>query len=83
MSQSRRDQHQRRVAARKDADHPRSSADLADDPLQWVIRFDLSPVIAWERKAGQLLVRLRFDQLRRWQTQRFELDDDLADLVLC
>jgi hypothetical protein len=60
-SQSRRDQHQRRITVRKDADHPRSSADLADNPLQWIIRFDLSPVIAWENQVAQRLVRFRFD----------------------
>src|SRR5207244_1207205 len=42
VSQSRRDQHQRRVSVGKCSDNARASADLADDPLERVVGFDLS-----------------------------------------
>src|SRR5437868_3313817 len=48
----------------KCADHASSSANLANDALERIVRFDLPPVIARKGEVGQRLVRLGLDQLQ-------------------
>jgi hypothetical protein len=38
------------MAVGKSADHPWALANLADDPLEWIIRFDLAPVLLGNAK---------------------------------
>jgi hypothetical protein len=45
--------------------HARAPANLADDPLEWIVGLHLAPVIARKREVRQRLVRLGFDQLSR------------------
>ena len=46
------------MSVRKCADHARAPANLADDPLEWIVGLHLAPVIARKREVRQRLVRL-------------------------
>jgi len=55
----------RAVTVRESTDDARAAADLADDALEWVIRSDLSPVVAGEGKVGQRFLAMVGDQVSR------------------
>ena len=58
------DQHQRAVAVREGSDNLGSSSDLADDPLEWVVGPDLTPMVGREQEIGQCLLAVIVHELR-------------------
>ena len=55
MAQPCADQHQGGVAVRERPYHPRSSADLTVQPLDYIVGADTCPMLAWKAAVGQLL----------------------------
>src|SRR5205823_7737162 len=45
------------MSVRKCADHARAPANLADDPLEWIVGLHLAPVIARKREVRQRWLR--------------------------
>ena len=56
--------HQRRVAVRKTTDNPCTSADLAVQPFDDVVRSNPCPVFRWELAVSQRLVNAVFNLFR-------------------